>query len=897
MKMPEHSIFRRASNDEPAEMLMALRPNFLGEIDESRLVGRFKDDLTDGDKLALKSFIVREFDLEELEVLRSTAEAPFAVERHEYMRTQVDLLYLDVAVVQKCESALFVRLLNLLSPKGIVCIESNDKTVRIAADLLPEGAFESVMADPGFSVFAQINGKRSPRSMRYQIDLMRRKRYVARKRRARLAAKPKIPEVAVFVLTYKHEAFIAECLRSVMKQRGQFTMRVLIIDDASPDKTAQIARSVIAENHDDRIKFELRVNPQNVGASANWGPALSWAEGADYVAPCDGDDFWNSEYRIQEHIDFLREHPVAIMSFNSFEFCTVESSDRRRGIHLDTEIVSADRLVKDNPVGHLGSTFYRGELVEIFPLEPFYYTNGDWKINVYCSQIGSIGYLDKALSVYRLHGGGVWSLKMGVDRIIPTIDSILKYNAFTDFCFNSEYNWLITESFRALGRLVSDPVDDFGKVDLIILHDGFPKRGEFQYAEFTSYLREFPSSLVLATLDRNYQRQYPELGSRIIEDDGTFPLHLGKQIYLATLKLTYSVLHRIEAEGVPFVFTLCPKGGFVFRNPDVDRQLKRIFGSPCFQSVIVTQQAIYDYVVSKGLCPKENIELIHGAVMPEIPERLSVPKPRFGFGKARLDMCFVARQAAPYDKDVGYDVFVEVAKVLKERHDDICFHVVGALSPCAIDVSSLGDRIKFYPSLASSKFDSFFRDMDVILSPTIGGNALTGAISNFPTDLCVEAGARGVSIFTADEFNAGRGRFIDGEDIVLVEPNAGDIIGKIEHYYVAPEALKAIGEKGARSIQELYCAGSQMAPRINHLREAVRKSAPVREGLTLRLKITDLTASWMKKKKKLLLLLRALGRFLTGHSNTTVRQIFQIYRSTGFNGLKRALRNIGSLPQ
>ncbi len=85
------------------------------------------------------------------------------------------------------------------------------------------------------------------------------------------------------MLTYKHEAFIAECLRSVMKQRGHFTMRVLIIDDASPDNTAQVARSVIAKNHDDRIKIELRVNPRNVGASANWGPALRWAEGADYV--------------------------------------------------------------------------------------------------------------------------------------------------------------------------------------------------------------------------------------------------------------------------------------------------------------------------------------------------------------------------------------------------------------------------------------------------------------------------------------------------------------------------------------------------------------------------------------------------------------------------------------
>ncbi len=165
--------------DEPAEKLvtvskMALRPDFLGEIDESRLIGRFRDDLTDGHKLALHNFIVREFNLEQLEVLRGTAEVPFVVERHECMHTQVDLLCLDVAVPRECESALVARLLKLLSPKGIVCIESNDKTERIDADLLPEGAFESVMAAPGFSVFAQIKGERSPRSVCYQIDLFRR---------------------------------------------------------------------------------------------------------------------------------------------------------------------------------------------------------------------------------------------------------------------------------------------------------------------------------------------------------------------------------------------------------------------------------------------------------------------------------------------------------------------------------------------------------------------------------------------------------------------------------------------------------------------------------------------------------------------------------------------------
>src|SRR5262249_23606938 len=89
----------------------ALRPNFFGDIEESRLIGLFRDDLTDGARLALQSFIVQEFDLKQLEVLRGAAEASAIVERHECLNTQVDLLCLDLAVLRECESALVARLL------------------------------------------------------------------------------------------------------------------------------------------------------------------------------------------------------------------------------------------------------------------------------------------------------------------------------------------------------------------------------------------------------------------------------------------------------------------------------------------------------------------------------------------------------------------------------------------------------------------------------------------------------------------------------------------------------------------------------------------------------------------------------------------------------------------
>jgi FkbM family methyltransferase len=83
---------------------------------------------------------------------------------------------------------------------------------------------------------------------------------------------------------------------------------------------------------------------------------------------------------------------------------------------------------------------------------------------------------------------------------------------------------------------------------------------------------------------------------------------------------------------------------------------------------------------------------------------------------------------------------------------------------------------------------------------------------------------------------------------------------------------------------------------------------PVAEALVLRAKLAStqaqlaqrdeqlaaMVAVQMNKKTKLVLLLRGVRRLLTGRTDTTVRQIFRVYRSAGLRGVRKALRNIGS---
>jgi glycosyltransferase involved in cell wall biosynthesis len=93
------------------------------------------------------------------------------------------------------------------------------------------------------------------------------------------------PTVSVVIPCYRYGRFLPECVRSVLDQAG-VDVRVLIIDDASPDDSGDIAGRLAAE--DDRI--EVRRHRENRGHIATYNEGLlGWADG-DYSVLLSADD-------------------------------------------------------------------------------------------------------------------------------------------------------------------------------------------------------------------------------------------------------------------------------------------------------------------------------------------------------------------------------------------------------------------------------------------------------------------------------------------------------------------------------------------------------------------------------------------------------------------------------
>src|SRR5262245_45110968 len=90
--------------------------------------------------------------------------------------------------------------------------------------------------------------------------------------------------VDVAIPNYNYGRYLRGCAESVLSQDIE-TLRVLIIDNASTDNSAEVARELARA--DPRV--EIRIREKNLGAHASFNEAVEWAA-ADYFLILCSDD-------------------------------------------------------------------------------------------------------------------------------------------------------------------------------------------------------------------------------------------------------------------------------------------------------------------------------------------------------------------------------------------------------------------------------------------------------------------------------------------------------------------------------------------------------------------------------------------------------------------------------
>lgn len=125
----------------------------------------------------------------------------------------------------------------------------------------------------------------------------------------------KSPIVSIVCITYNHEPYIRQAIDGFLMQETTFPYEIILADDCSTDGTSAICAEY-AEEYPDLVRY--LPSEKNVGGVENERRAIDVAQG-EYVAVCEGDDFWTYPQKLQKQVEFLDAHPDYSVTWTRYE--------------------------------------------------------------------------------------------------------------------------------------------------------------------------------------------------------------------------------------------------------------------------------------------------------------------------------------------------------------------------------------------------------------------------------------------------------------------------------------------------------------------------------------------------------------------------------------------------
>ncbi len=116
----------------------------------------------------------------------------------------------------------------------------------------------------------------------------------------------KNPVVSVHMITYNHEPYIRQAIEGVMMQKTDFKFELVIGEDCSQDKTREICFEY-QKKYPDKIRvLWWHENVLKLGGNGRRTRAHCRGE---FIAFCEGDDYWIDPLKLQKQVDVMRKYP------------------------------------------------------------------------------------------------------------------------------------------------------------------------------------------------------------------------------------------------------------------------------------------------------------------------------------------------------------------------------------------------------------------------------------------------------------------------------------------------------------------------------------------------------------------------------------------------------------
>lgn len=236
--------------------------------------------------------------------------------------------------------------------------------------------------------------------------------------------------VSICCAAYNHQDFIEDAVCGFLAQETDFPYEILINEDASLDSTAKILRT-FARNYPRIVKpiFHLE-NQYSKGIRPTIDILFSAASG-EFVALCEGDDYWLSVDKLSKQIRQLQESPSASLSFCDTVVVDENGQLLREEFHCRNQELTTSDVIASWSINTASIVTYASHGLELLGrLQGL--VNIDWFLQLVCSSKGKLIHQPDVLVAYRKHPTSL-SQKVSKDRIKRTMRMLAMFDRFDDY--------------------------------------------------------------------------------------------------------------------------------------------------------------------------------------------------------------------------------------------------------------------------------------------------------------------------------------------------------------------------------------------------------------------------------------------------------------------------------
>jgi Glycosyltransferases involved in cell wall biogenesis len=211
--------------------------------------------------------------------------------------------------------------------------------------------------------------------------------------------------VSIACISYNQEKYIRNTIEGFLIQQTTFPFEIIIHDDASTDKTAQIIREY-EQKYPNLIFPIIQIENQfSKGIKRILATFVFPKCRGKYIALCEGDDYWTDPNKLQKQVDFLESNPDYGLVHTGY---TIFSQNKKAFFNPPGKTPPSGKvflnLLERNFISTLTVMAHTQLLLEAskkLKRDQKFFIMGDYPLWLHIARKRKIGYINDITAVYR----------------------------------------------------------------------------------------------------------------------------------------------------------------------------------------------------------------------------------------------------------------------------------------------------------------------------------------------------------------------------------------------------------------------------------------------------------------------------------------------------------------